>query len=165
MTPYAEVIGDPIKHSKSPLIHGFWLKKLGIVAEYHTHHVTADALPAYFAERREDEAWRGCNITIPHKIAALDYVTDHLQHAYARTVHKTQGLTCEIALFLGDDALYAELGYTALTRGTHENRVYTVVSNEDFEDRDFHLEHVVRALDRSLAKTAAIDYLDPPQLP
>ena len=92
----------------------------------------------------------------------LDYVADHLQHAYARTVHKTQGLTCEIALLLGDDALYAELGYTALTRGTHENRVYTVVTADDFEDRTFHLEHVVRALDRSLAKTAAIDYLDPP---
>ena len=95
----------------------------------------------------------------------IDYVTDHLQHAYSRTVHKTQGLTCEIAMLLGDDALYAELGYTALTRGTQENRVYTVVSNEDFEDRDFHLEHVVRALDRSLAKTAAIDYIDPPELP
>ena len=94
----------------------------------------------------------------------IEYVTDHLQHAYARTVHKTQGLTCEIAMLLGDDALYAELGYTALTRGTQENRVYTAVSNEDFEDRDFRLEHVVQALDRSLAKTAAIDYLDPPEL-
>ena len=52
----------------------------------------------------------------------------------------------------------------ALTRGTHQNRVYTVVSAADFEDHDFHLEHVVRALDRSLAKTAAIDYLDPPEL-
>jgi shikimate dehydrogenase len=76
MTPFAEVIGDPIKHSKSPLIHGFWLKKLGIVAEYHAHHVTADALAAYFAERRDKDAWRGCNITIPHKIAALDHVAD-----------------------------------------------------------------------------------------
>ena len=28
--PYAEVIGDPIAQSKSPLIHGFWLKALGI---------------------------------------------------------------------------------------------------------------------------------------
>ena len=31
--PYAEVIGDPIAHSKSPKIHGFWLKALGIEAE------------------------------------------------------------------------------------------------------------------------------------
>ena len=32
--PYAEVIGDPIAQSKSPLIHGFWLDTLGIDAEY-----------------------------------------------------------------------------------------------------------------------------------
>ena len=33
-TFYAEVIGDPIAQSKSPLIHSFWLGKLGINAEY-----------------------------------------------------------------------------------------------------------------------------------
>ena len=32
--PYAEVIGDPIAHSKSPLIHKFWLEKLGIEGDY-----------------------------------------------------------------------------------------------------------------------------------
>jgi shikimate dehydrogenase len=74
--PYAEVIGDPIAHSKSPLIHGFWLDALGIDATYRATHVTADELPAYFAERAADPAWRGCNVTIPHKIAALDHVTD-----------------------------------------------------------------------------------------
>jgi shikimate dehydrogenase len=76
MTPYAEVIGDPIGHSKSPLIHGFWLKALGIDAEYRAAHVTADALAGYFESRRDDSAWRGCNITIPHKQAALDHVED-----------------------------------------------------------------------------------------
>lgn len=74
--PYAEVIGDPIAHSKSPAIHGFWIDALGLDAEYRAHHVTPDALAAYFAERREDSAWRGCNITIPHKQAALDLVED-----------------------------------------------------------------------------------------
>lgn len=74
--PYAEVIGDPIAQSKSPLIHGFWLDALGIDAEYRKTHVTADELPAYFAARRDDPAWRGCNITVPHKIAALDHVED-----------------------------------------------------------------------------------------
>jgi shikimate dehydrogenase len=73
---YAEVIGDPIKHSKSPLIHGFWLKKLGILGDYRTQHVLADGLADYFETRRDDPNWRGCNITIPHKIAALDHVTD-----------------------------------------------------------------------------------------
>jgi shikimate dehydrogenase len=73
---YAEVIGDPIAHSKSPAIHGFWLDALGIDADYRKTHVTADALPAYFADRRADPAWRGCNVTIPHKLAALDHVED-----------------------------------------------------------------------------------------
>lgn len=65
--PYAEVIGDPISHSKSPLIHGFWLGRLGIEAEYRTCHVRPDELADYFAVRRLDPAWRGCNVTIPHK--------------------------------------------------------------------------------------------------
>ena len=75
--PYAEVIGDPIAHSKSPLIHNFWLAKLGIDAEYRACHVRAEELADYFAQRREDSAWRGCNITMPHKIAALAYVHKH----------------------------------------------------------------------------------------
>ena len=47
----------------------------------------------------------------------------------------------------------------------HENRIYTVVTTQDFADRDFHLEHLVRSLGTSHAKTAAIDYLEPPELP
>jgi len=76
MTPFAEVIGDPIAHSKSPLIHRFWLEKLGLAGDYDRRHVTSDGLAAYFDERRDDPAWRGCNITIPHKQAALDHVED-----------------------------------------------------------------------------------------
>ena len=74
--PYAEVIGDPIAHSKSPLIHNFWLKKLGIDAEYRACHVRADELADYFARRREDAEWCGCNVTTPHKIAVLELVDD-----------------------------------------------------------------------------------------
>lgn len=74
--PYAEVIGDPIAHSKSPVIHGFWLEKLGIEAEYRKTHVRAEELPAYFLKRRADPDWLGCNITIPHKVAVMDYCSD-----------------------------------------------------------------------------------------
>ena len=73
---YAEVIGDPISHSKSPLIHNFWLNKLGIDAEYRACHVTPDKLSDYFARRRGDAAWRGCNVTIPHKVSALAFVDE-----------------------------------------------------------------------------------------
>lgn len=69
--PYAEVIGDPIAQSKSPAIHGFWLGKLGIAAEYRACHVTADKLADYLAQRRADPAWRGCNVTMPHKQAVM----------------------------------------------------------------------------------------------
>ena len=72
--PYAEVIGDPIAHSKSPLIHNFWLAKLGTDAEYRACHVRADELADYFARRREDAKWRGCNVTAPHKVTAMSEV-------------------------------------------------------------------------------------------
>ena len=74
--PYAEVIGDPIAQSKSPIIHRFWLHQLGLDADYRKTLVTADDLPAFFAQRREDPDWRGCNVTMPHKLAALDHVDD-----------------------------------------------------------------------------------------
>lgn len=94
----------------------------------------------------------------------LDYVTDHLSHAYARTVHKTQGLTCDVALLLGDDSLYAELGYTGLTRGTQENHLYAVTNTAALDGDGHELDHVIRALGTSRAETAAIDYLEPPVL-
>ncbi len=76
MTIYAEVIGDPIVQSKSPVIHGFWLEKLGLSARYDRTLVTGDGLGDFFASRRDDPDWRGCNITAPHKVAALDHVPD-----------------------------------------------------------------------------------------
>lgn len=75
-TPYAEVIGDPIAHSKSPAIHRFWLERLGIAADYHAVRVAEGELAAHFAARRADPAWRGCNVTIPHKQAALAAADD-----------------------------------------------------------------------------------------
>lgn len=71
--PYAEVIGDPIAHSKSPLIHRFWLQKAGLEGDYRRCLVRAGELGAYFEERGRDEDWRGCNITMPHKLAAVEY--------------------------------------------------------------------------------------------
>jgi shikimate dehydrogenase len=74
--PYAEVIGDPIAHSKSPLIHKFWLEKLGIEGDYRATRVTADQLPDYLAARRVDPDWRGCSVTTPHKQAIIRHIDD-----------------------------------------------------------------------------------------
>ena len=75
-THYAEVIGDPISHSKSPIIHGFWLEALGIDGDYRATRVTPEGLGDYFAARNADPDWLGCNITIPHKETALAFVED-----------------------------------------------------------------------------------------
>ncbi len=93
--PYAEVIGDPIAHSKSPLIHNFWLDALGIEAEYRKCHVKADELAAYFLKRRADPDWLGCNVTIPHKVAVMDYVTDPGE--VGRLIGAMNTIACETA--------------------------------------------------------------------
>ena len=74
--PYAEVIGDPIAQSKSPLIHKFWLEALNLPGDYRRCHVKSDGLAAYIEERRADPDWRGCNVTMPHKAAVMDMVED-----------------------------------------------------------------------------------------
>lgn len=77
MTDYAEVIGDPIAQSKSPAIHGFWLKQLGMEADYRACRVSPEELSGYLARRQNDPGWRGCNVTMPHKQAVIPFL-DHL---------------------------------------------------------------------------------------
>lgn len=85
----------------------------------------------------------------------LHYVAEgHLTHAYALTVYKAQGLTCDVALLLGDDTLFAEAGYTGITRGRQRNHLY-VVRGEDGDG----LDPLRRALGRSGAKHTAIEQL------
>ena len=55
------------------------------------------------------------------------YLDDgHVRHGYARTVHKAQGLTVDRCLVLASDTLDHHAGYTALSRGRIENRIYLV---------------------------------------
>ena len=74
--PYAEVIGDPIAHSKSPIIHKFWLEKLGLEGDYRRVLVKQGELAGYFENRRADPDWRGCNVTMPHKAAIAPFVDE-----------------------------------------------------------------------------------------
>ncbi|WP_157215069.1 shikimate dehydrogenase family protein [Flavisphingomonas formosensis] len=78
--PYAEVIGDPISHSKSPVIHQFWLRQLGIEGRYGSRRVTPAGLRTYFHVRGNDGAWMGCNVTIPLK----EHVGSHLDRLSER---------------------------------------------------------------------------------
>lgn len=74
----AGVAGWPVAHSKSPRLHGFWLRKYGIEGEY-THIPVPPEEFAPMMRRLAAEGWRGANVTIPHKEAALalaDAATD-----------------------------------------------------------------------------------------
>lgn len=74
--PYAEVIGDPIAHSKSPLIHKFWLENSGLAGDYRATSVGAAELGDFLADRRSDPDWRGCNVAMPHKAAVLPFLDE-----------------------------------------------------------------------------------------
>ena len=70
MTVKAFVIGHPINHSRSPLIHGTWLAEHGIDGSYEAIDVAPEALPAFFDRLRQGE-FAGGNVTIPHKEAVF----------------------------------------------------------------------------------------------
>jgi len=82
--PFAQVIGDPIAHSKSPTIHNFWLEKLGIEADYTLQQVPAGGLAAYCEQALADPNWLGCNVTMPLKHEALE--RSDIAHSTARRI-------------------------------------------------------------------------------
>src|SRR5690606_37837089 len=70
VTTKAFVIGHPINHSRSPLIHGTWLVEHGIDGSYDAIDVAPGDLPAFFERLRSGE-FAGGNVTIPHKEAVF----------------------------------------------------------------------------------------------
>jgi shikimate dehydrogenase len=66
----AGVIGWPIAHSKSPIIHRFWLDALKIDGDYSRFPVAPDKLPTFLAAMPA-MGLRGINVTVPHKLNAI----------------------------------------------------------------------------------------------
>lgn len=64
------VIGWPIAHSRSPMIHGYWLKVHGIEGAYEKVPVEP-GLAVDFLRTLESRGYVGCNVTLPHKEAAF----------------------------------------------------------------------------------------------
>jgi shikimate dehydrogenase len=64
------VIGWPAAHSRSPLIHRYWLKRYGISGDYRAEAVPPDAF-ADFVRSLAARGYVGANVTVPHKTAAL----------------------------------------------------------------------------------------------
>ncbi len=71
--PRACVIGHPIAHSRSPLIHGHWLSTLGIAGAYEKVDVSPERFPAFLSNLRA-HGYIGANVTVPHKLTAYQLV-------------------------------------------------------------------------------------------
>ncbi len=71
--PFAAIVGWPVEHSRSPALHGFWLKQQGIEGHYGRLPVEPkrQALEELVAFLRRTPNARGCNLTLPHKIDIL----------------------------------------------------------------------------------------------
>ena len=73
LPPVAGVIGWPIAHSKSPLIHRFWLGKLGLDGDYSRFPVKPERLGEFLAALPA-MGLRGVNVTVPHKLAVIPHL-------------------------------------------------------------------------------------------
>ncbi len=72
--PAACLIGWPAAHSRSPLIHRYWLRTLGIEGGYVIEAVPPDDLRD-FVLRLSLRGFVGANVTLPHKVAVLELAT------------------------------------------------------------------------------------------
>lgn len=76
------VIGWPVEHSRSPLIHRYWLKHYGIDGAYEKEAVPPGAIESFLRGLGE-RGYAGANVTLPHKLAALKAADLADEAAYA----------------------------------------------------------------------------------
>jgi ATP-dependent exoDNAse (exonuclease V) alpha subunit len=102
-----------------------------------------------------------------------------LHHGYALTIHQAQGLTTGRTLILGNDSLYRESGYVALSRRRTRNDLYTATQPDNLDPvlHDGHvpeprnnsrwdvLSHLGETLQRSRRQTMAIEVLSRNHVP
>ena len=69
--PKACVIGWPVAHSRSPLIHRFWLERLKIDGSYELAAVAPAGFPTFVRDLAR-QGFAGANVTSPHKQTAFD---------------------------------------------------------------------------------------------
>jgi shikimate dehydrogenase len=76
------VIGDPIEHSLSPLMHQRWYEELGLSHHYHAFHITKGNLADGIKGFKTFDI-KGFNVTIPHKVPILSLLDEIDEEASA----------------------------------------------------------------------------------
>jgi shikimate dehydrogenase len=89
------VIGYPVKHSRSPMIHNYWIKQHGIDAVYRIEEVTPDVFPDFIKNLRQ-RGYVGANVTVPHKQAVM---------TLSEPDEKARGIGAANALWFADGTL------------------------------------------------------------
>ncbi|MBL4803751.1 MAG: shikimate dehydrogenase [Alphaproteobacteria bacterium] len=74
----AAVIGHPVKHSKSPMIHQYWIEKYGFEGSYEAIDIAPETLDDGI-KKLVDDGYKGFNVTIPHK-ESLMAICDEISH-------------------------------------------------------------------------------------
>jgi shikimate dehydrogenase len=95
----AFVTGHPIKHSRSPRIHGYWLKQFGIDGSYEAVDIAPESFAGFISGLKSGESgYGGGNVTIPHKERAFQSAEkpDELARELgaANTLYMLDGALC-----------------------------------------------------------------------
>ena len=113
MTDRYAVIGNPISHSKSPLIHTLFAKQTGQDISYEAIEAPLDGFAATIARLR-DEGYKGCNVTVPFKFEAYKIATELSARAQAAEAVNT--------LKFENDAIHGDnTDGAGLVRDTEQN--------------------------------------------
>ena len=96
----AAVIGFPVKHSWSPIIHNYWIKEHGIFGEYKKIEVHPSDLKSLVISKKE-QGFSGLNITIPHKEKVTE-ICDELSES-ARVLQAVNLITFKNNIIYGDN--------------------------------------------------------------
>ena len=96
----AAVIGFPVKHSWSPIIHNYWIKEHGIFGEYEKIEVHPNDLKSLVISKKE-QGFSGLNITIPHKEKVTE-ICNELSES-ARVLQAVNLITFKNNIIYGDN--------------------------------------------------------------
>jgi|SRR5262245_31055998 len=94
------IIGWPVAHSRSPLIHGYWLRRYAISGSYGRQPVRPGEV-AQFLTSMPAQGLAGCNVTLPHKQAA--FAVAARKHPGARAVGAANTLWYEDGVLACDN--------------------------------------------------------------
>jgi shikimate dehydrogenase len=95
------IMGHPVAHSRSPMIHNFWLRELGIPGSYDFMDLSPEAFPDFVTHLAE-RGYVGGNVTVPHKEAAFR-LAGH-RDAAAETVGAVNVLWLEDGRLMGGNS-------------------------------------------------------------